>query len=140
MPSETTPRSLACLSLVPSGILAPGRATATVCPAATFGAPQTIVAGGVLAEVDGADLQPIGVGVPLGAQHPPDDEVLGEGTPWWWIASTFVPVIVRRSSTPAMSRSGSQYSRSHSRERASELLQEAQIVLVVAAAGRGCRA
>ncbi len=45
IPSETIPRSLAFPSFVPPGITAPGRATATVCPAATFGAPHTIVAG-----------------------------------------------------------------------------------------------
>ena len=42
MPSDSTPRSLARLSRVPSGITAPGRATATIWPAATLGAPQTI--------------------------------------------------------------------------------------------------
>ncbi len=52
---------------MPSGITAPGRATATVCPAATFGAPQTIVRGLALAEIDRADLQAVGVGVLLGA-------------------------------------------------------------------------
>ena len=44
MPSDSTPRSLAFLSLTPPGITAPGRATATVWPSATFGAPQTICA------------------------------------------------------------------------------------------------
>ncbi len=43
MPSDSTPRSVARPSVVPSGMTAPGRATATVWPAATFGAPQTIV-------------------------------------------------------------------------------------------------
>ena len=42
MPWDSTPRSFARLSFVPSGITAPGEATATVWPAATFGAPQTI--------------------------------------------------------------------------------------------------
>jgi hypothetical protein len=42
MPFDSTPLSLAVPSVVPSGITAPGFATATVCPAATFGAPQTI--------------------------------------------------------------------------------------------------
>ena len=44
MPLDSTPRSLALPSFVPSGITAPGRATATVWPWATFGAPQTICA------------------------------------------------------------------------------------------------
>ncbi len=45
IPFDSTPRSFALPSLVPSGITAPGRATATVWPAATLGAPQTIVCG-----------------------------------------------------------------------------------------------
>ncbi len=45
MPLDSTPRSFALPSLVPSGITAPGLATATVCPAATLGAPQTICDG-----------------------------------------------------------------------------------------------
>ena len=45
IPSLTMPRSFAAPSVRPSAICAPGRATATVWPAATFGAPQTIVTG-----------------------------------------------------------------------------------------------
>ena len=44
IPCDSTPRSLARFSRVPSGITAPGEATATVCPAATLGAPHTICA------------------------------------------------------------------------------------------------
>ena len=43
IPCDSTPRSFALPSVEPSGITAPGSATATLCPAATFGAPQTIV-------------------------------------------------------------------------------------------------
>ena len=43
IPSDSTPRSFALPSFVPSGITAPGSATGTVWPAATLGAPQTIV-------------------------------------------------------------------------------------------------
>ena len=43
IPLEVTPRSFALPSFVPSGITAPGSATGTVWPGATFGAPQTIV-------------------------------------------------------------------------------------------------
>ena len=43
IPSDSTPRSFALPSLVPSGITAPGSATITAWPAATFGAPHTIV-------------------------------------------------------------------------------------------------
>ena len=78
IPSEATPRSFALRSFSPPGIRAPGRATATVWPAATLGAPQTIVALAV-AGVDLADPQPVGVGVLLGAQHLADDEALGRG-------------------------------------------------------------
>ena len=91
---------------VPSGITAPGRATATVCPAATFGAPHTIVAGSRRDPSPRRD-RPCtpSAGRRRGAartlEHAPDDEVLDRPrTPWWWIASTFVPVIVRRSSIP----------------------------------------
>ena len=41
IPSDSTPRILLLRSLVPSGSLAPICATATVCPAATLGAPHT---------------------------------------------------------------------------------------------------
>ena len=63
IPSLTMPRSFAAPSVRPSASRAPGRATATVWPAATFGAPQTIVAGSRLADVDRADAQAVGVGV-----------------------------------------------------------------------------
>jgi hypothetical protein len=76
---DSTPRSLAFLSFVPSGMTAPGPATATVWPAATFGAPQTIRAprrrrrpcrrsGGR-------------VGMALGLEHLADDERVEAPTP-----------------------------------------------------------
>ena len=43
IPSDSTPRSFALPSLVPSGSTAPGSATITAWPVATFGAPHTIV-------------------------------------------------------------------------------------------------
>ena len=43
IPFDSIPRSLAFFSFSPPGMRAPGVTTATVCPAATFGAPQTIV-------------------------------------------------------------------------------------------------
>ena len=55
---------------------APGRATATVWPAATFGAPQTICGDVAVADVDAADAQAVGVGVLRGLEHLADDEVL----------------------------------------------------------------
>ena len=42
IPSERSPRSFARLILIPPGNLPPTVATITVCPASTFGAPQTI--------------------------------------------------------------------------------------------------
>ena len=69
MPLDCTPRSFASPSCVPSGMTAPGSATATVCPAATLGAPQTIVWGSPRADVDDADGEPVGVRVLLGLQH-----------------------------------------------------------------------
>jgi len=45
IPFDSIPRSLALRSVVPSGITAPGVATATVWPAATLGAPHTICDG-----------------------------------------------------------------------------------------------
>ena len=67
---------MAFLSFVPSGMTAPGRATATVWPAATFGAPQTICAGSSSPTSTVQTRQPVGVRVLLGGQHPADDEVL----------------------------------------------------------------
>ena len=43
IPFDSIPLSFAFFSLSPVGSTAPGRATATVWPAATLGAPQTIV-------------------------------------------------------------------------------------------------
>ncbi len=45
IPSDTWPRSLALRSTVPSGKTAPGKATATVSPAAKLVAPHTICRG-----------------------------------------------------------------------------------------------
>src|SRR5262249_41091606 len=126
-----------------------GRATATVWPASTLGAPQTIVAG------------PSALASPRSTSHTRRRSARGWGlvsstrpttkrssacTPWWSTASTLGPVIVRRCSMPGTSIAGSQYSRSQSsgtlissapsgrdRARSSELLQKAQIVLEVEA-------
>ncbi len=50
IPWDSMPRSFALPSVEPSGITAPGRATATTWPAATLGAPHTMVLG-VLAPI-----------------------------------------------------------------------------------------
>ena len=55
IPLDSMPRSFAFPSLVPSGITAPGFATATVWPAATFGAPHTICDGVAVADIYDAD-------------------------------------------------------------------------------------
>ena len=75
-----TPRSSARPSFVPPGITAPGSATGTVCPAATLGAPQTIVRVAV-AGLHLADAQPVGVGVALDREHPADHEAVRRGRP-----------------------------------------------------------
>ena len=74
IPLDLTPRSFASPSVEPSGITAPGSATATVWPAATLGAPQTIVCGPPCRHVDQADGEPVGVRVPLGLEHAADHE------------------------------------------------------------------
>ena len=64
-------------SLVPSGITAPGLATATVWPAATFGAPQTIWLGSPSPTSTTQTMQPVGVRVPARrSSTSADDEVL----------------------------------------------------------------
>jgi hypothetical protein len=74
IPAETTPRSLAALSLVPSGMTAPGLghgdglARRDVRRAADD---LRRLAGG---HVDGADAQPVGVGVLDGLEDLADDE------------------------------------------------------------------
>ena len=112
IPSEATPRSFALRSFSPPGIRAPGSATATVWPAATLGAPQTIVRSPV-AGVDRADPQPVGVGVLLGRERPCRSRSprarAGRRSP---TRSTSVPVITRRSASSSGATPGSQYSRS----------------------------
>ena len=115
IPSETTPRSFACFSFVPSGITAPGRATATVWPASTFGAPHTIVASCSSPRSTVQTFRRSASGCFSALITLPTTKFSADGAPRRWIASTFVPVIVRRSSICATSSGGSQYSRSHGR-------------------------
>src|SRR5919206_1853313 len=145
MPSERTPRSVAAPSTVPPGMTAPGRATATVWPPATFGAPQTIWATSPSPTATRQTLRRSASGCRSASSTRPTTKWSSAPTPWWWTASTFVPVIVRRSSSRRVGSPGSQYVRSHSsgtrispvpsspvwRQRgSSELLQEAQVVVV----------
>ena len=74
IPSDSTPRSFALPRRVPSGSTAPGSATITAWPAATFGAPHTIVRSSDAAEAHGAHAQPVGVGVRRDVQHVADAE------------------------------------------------------------------
>ena len=69
IPLEATPRSFASPSVLPSGITAPGSATATVCPAATFGRAAHDRLRLAAPDVDDADAQAVGVRVLLGLEH-----------------------------------------------------------------------
>ena len=64
------------MSLVPSGITAPGRATATVWPAATLGAPQTIWLGSPPPMSTMHTLSRSASGWRSALEHLADDEVL----------------------------------------------------------------
>src|SRR3954471_14906045 len=133
IPSELTPRSLAAPSFVPPGMTAPGRATATVWPPATFGAPQTICATCPPPTSTLQTLRRSASGWRPCSSTLPTTKCSSASTPWWCTASTFVPVIVRRSSTSRAARPGSQYRLSHSRGARmalSELLDEPKVVVV----------
>ena len=67
-----------------------------------------------VAHVDHAHAEAVGVGVPAGLEHAADDEALERVDAVVVDASTFVPVMVRRSSSSATGRPGSAYSLSHS--------------------------
>ena len=80
IPSEATPRSFALRSFSPPGIRAPGRATATVWPAATLGAPQTIVRSPSPSPVSTVQTRSRSAsGCCSALEHPADDEALGRG-------------------------------------------------------------
>ena len=99
---------------VPSGITAPGRATATVWPAATLGAPHTISAARAVAGVHRAHAS--GGRRRGGARRSAPARrrsARARRTPWWSTDSTFVPVMVRRCSISRTGRPGSQYWASH---------------------------
>ena len=75
IPFETTPRSFAAPSFVPSGITAPGRATATVWPGGDVRRAADDLRGSPSPTSTWQTRQPVGVRVLLGAEHAPDDEV-----------------------------------------------------------------
>ena len=112
IPSEATPRSFALRSFSPPGIRAPGRATATVCPAPTLGAPQTIVRSPSPTSTVQTRSRSAS-GCCSAASHLADDEVLGARA-----GRRRRPARPRCRSSPAARRAppapmpGSQYSRS----------------------------
>src|SRR3954454_12415784 len=111
IPSETWPRSLARLSLVPSGMTAPGEATATICPAATLGAPQTMWAGSPPSPTSTVHtLRRSASGWRSAVSTRPTRKASSAATPWRSTPSTLVPVMVRRSSSAFESSPGSMWS------------------------------
>ncbi len=111
IPSEATPRSFALRSLSPPGISAPGSATATVWPAATLAAPQTIVRSpSPVSTAQTRSRSALGCGSALSTL--PTTKPSLAGGPTRSIRSTSVPVITRRSAICSAPTPGSQYSRS----------------------------
>jgi hypothetical protein len=108
MPSDSTPRSFARLSLIPSGITAPGRATATVWPAATFGAPQTIWAGAPAPVSTLHTVNRSASGWRSALSTLPTTKCSSAVTPCVCTRSTSVPVSARRVASSAAGRPGSQ--------------------------------
>src|SRR5215212_8144266 len=89
-------------------MIAPGLATATIWPAATFGAPQTIVD----VEPPTSTSQTVSrsaSGCLSADKTRPTTNSDTSPTPPRWSASTFVPVIVRRSARSAADRPDLQY-------------------------------
>ena len=113
IPEEVTPRSSASPSSTPPGIVAPGSATATVWPAATFGAPQTIVRGSAspLSTVQTLSRSALGCGSQL--RTFPITKPAPLGGPIASTRSTSVPVIANRTASSSAPIPGSQCSRSH---------------------------
>jgi hypothetical protein len=107
IPFEVWPRSLAFLSLVPSGMIAPGEATATVWPAATFGAPQTIWCGSASPTSTTQTVSRSASGWRSALSTLPIRKCSSAPTPCRWMRSTSVPVIARRSASVSALRPGS---------------------------------
>ena len=108
IPADSTPRSFARLSFVPSGITAPGSATATIWPAATFGAPHTIVRSSPVPTSTVQTVSRSASGCCSALSTRPTRKCSSAPTPWPWTASTFVPVIVSWCSSSAIGMPGSQ--------------------------------
>ena len=113
IPLDSTPRSFALPSFVPSGITAPGRATATIWPAATLGAPQTICSGSPAPTSTLQTVSRSASGCGSASSTRPTTNPSASPTPTRSIRATSVPVRSNRSAISAVERSGEQYSRSH---------------------------
>ena len=117
MPDEGTPRSFAALIFIPPGSTAPGRLTPTVWPAATLGAPQTMVRGvsSSTSTVHTESLSASGcfsqVSTLPTTKH--SNTASSGGTPTRATRSTSVPVRANREASSSMGRSIDTYSRNH---------------------------
>ena len=108
IPADSTPRSFARPSFVPSGITAPGSATATIWPAATFGAPHTIVRSSPVPTSTVQTVSRSASGWRSALSTRPTRKCSSAPTPCGWMASTFVPLIVSRCSSSVTLMPGSQ--------------------------------
>jgi hypothetical protein len=108
MPLEVTPRRVASPSSLPSGMIAPGLATATVWPVATFGAPHTMVRA---APEPSSTLQTVSrsaSGWRSLSSTRPTTNAPGSPTPVRCSRSSLSPAMVRASATSAAGSPGSQ--------------------------------
>src|SRR5436190_2799748 len=111
IPLDSTPRRRTLPSSRPPGRTAPGSATATVCPPATFEAPQTIVRSPSPAStVQTRRRSAFGCG--SAARTRPTTKPSGEGTPNRETRSTSTARVDRSSATASAGSPGSQYSQS----------------------------
>ena len=108
IPLERTPRSFASPSFDPSGMIAPGSATATVCPASTFGAPHTIVCGSLRPTSTSHTLRRSASGCRSADRTLPITNSAGSPTPVRWSRSSLSPAIVRASAISSALVPGSQ--------------------------------
>ena len=76
IPLDHSPRILRRSMAMPSGMVVPSVASGIRSPAAMLKAPQTICSGLAVARVDVDQLDPVGVRMGLGLQHPGDDDAV----------------------------------------------------------------
>jgi hypothetical protein len=108
IPLDRTPRSFASPSFVPSGMTAPGSATATVWPAATLGAPQTIVRDSPLPSSTTQTVSRSASGCFSASSTRPTTNAAGSPTPVRCRRSSLTPAIVRESAISSALVPGSQ--------------------------------